>query len=186
MKKEIFRKCVKWVGVLALAHIISMFAYGLLLSNAVTYMWLDAPGRAMLTLIGFNVFVDAFLIALISKFETSYIEYRTSIKEALRNGEFSVIKYLKENILKETLLRMAVGVIFQIPYMIFFSIFGFAFGGAMGIEQFYIMDSGFYLLTGSAILGVILKVLVFGIVNAGVSVIFLVLTRKNVEETMVR
>ncbi len=186
MKKEIFRKCVKWGGILALAHVIAMFAYGLLLSNAVTYMWIDSPVRAMLTLIAFNIFVDAFLVALISKFETSYVEYRTSIKEALRSGEFSIVSYFKEHILKETLLRMAVGVIFQIPYMIFFSIFGFAFGGAMGIEQFYIMDSGFYLLTGSAILGVILKAIVFGIVNAGVSAIFVMLTRKSVEETMVR
>lgn len=64
--------------------------------------------------------------------------------------------------MKEWLWKTVIFVIFQLPLTVFYANFGLALDESITIiEKFYIVDSGFCAITGSAILGLVLSALYF-------------------------
>ena len=75
---------------------------------------------------------------------------------------------------------------FQIPFLIFYAAFGMSLTQPLVFETFYVMDAGSYLLTGSAILGVLLNTLVFALIYTGIRLLFVFITKKDVEQDIIR
>ncbi len=186
MNHKLFKKIVNWLGMLALAHVISMFLYGFLLTNMVSQMYFDGyAGRANLLVLIFGIAVDVFFIALWERNETSYTEYRKELKEKIKSGEFSLVDQLKGGLLKESLIKAGIYVVFQIPYAIYYSILGYNPNYTLKIAQFYSMDAAFYMMTNSPVLGMILRALLFAVLNVLVTLFFVLKAKKSVIENMV-
>lgn len=186
MKQRLFKKSVNWLGLLIIAHIVSMIIFGLAFSSSVAYMSEDQPTRAKILVLLYNIIFDVLFVSLFSKFETSYTEFRKSVKDSIKEGSFSVLKYFKTVMLKEHLIKIGIFMAFQIPFVIFFSIWGVSLQIPIMFEQFYYMDAGFYILTNSAILGWLLNTLLFGIICTLVRIFFVFLTKRYVEKEIIR
>ena len=186
MKQNMFKSAVKWLGIVILAHLASALLFGLFLSGSVGSLSVDEPAAAAGWVFGFNVVFDIVFAVLYCKIETSYVDYRKALKEAVKESNISSIAYFKQNILKEHLIKCGVFLVFQLPFLIFYAAFGMSLTQPLVFETFYVMDAGSYLLTGSAILGVLLNTLVFALIYTCVRLLFVFITRKDVEQDIIR
>lgn len=179
MTPSFFRKTVKWSGLLLLAHIVSWFIYDMALASTVVSLLAEGDLTAVAIVIIYDVIFDAAFVTLCLKFKLSYdnIDIGKEIKENVRSNDFSVIDYFKTNMLKEHLIKIGVVALFQIPLVIFYAAFKM-------LLSFYAMDWSGYLLCGSALLGWLLSTLIFAIVFTAVVLIFLLLTKKDVQNNM--
>lgn len=185
MDKNLFKTLVKWFGILILAHLASMLIFGLLLSSAIGELYDDEPIKAKLCVVAYNIVFDVALIVFCAKAESSYVDYRKSLKEALKLGNFSVINYFKTVFLKEHLFKIAIFTALQIPFVIFFAIFGVSLQYPILLEQFYYMDAGCYMLTGSAILGWLLNTILFGVIFTLIRALFIIISKKEIKKDMI-
>ena len=186
MNHAMFKKMVNWLGLVLLAHLISMFVYGFFFSNMVSQMYFDNyAGRANLLVLIFGIFIDVVFVALIANTQTSYVDYRKNLKDSIKAGEFSIEKELKSGLLKESLIKAGIYFALQIPYAIYYAIFGYNPNYTMKIAQFYSMDSAFYMITDIPFIAMILRSLLFAAINIGVTVFFILRAKKTIEEDMV-
>ena len=183
--ENLFKKSIKWLGLLIVVHVVSMLIFGLAFSTMVAQMAEYEPIRAKLFVLIYNVIFDALFLAFWLNWETSYIDYRKSLREFIRKEKFSIVNYFKKTILKETLIKMCIFLAFQIPFAIFFAVLGMALQYPTMFDQFYIADAGFYLLTNSAILGIVLNTVLFSVIFTAITVVFTFKAKKEVEEDMV-
>lgn len=185
MKTHPLKRAIQLLGILILLHAIAMLFFGLFLSNTVAYMSEDHPIRASLTVLIFNVIVDLAVIAVFSNFKISDLEYKKSLKEELKQGNFSLIKHWKEDHLRDTIISIIIFIIIQIPFAIFYSLWGFSLQYTTIFEQFYIIDAGSYLLTNSAIFGILLNTVLFGAIYFAVNIFLISITKKNVKDEII-
>ena len=185
MNRELYRTAVKWLGVLALAHLVSMIIFGIAFSGSIGFMFEEMPKRARLFVLMYDLVFNALFCALYLKFETADVDYRRSMRNYLKENKFSMLKYFKTEIKKDHLAKMITFMLFQIPFVAFFALFGIEVYVPTIFEQFYYMDAGFYIITGSALLGLILNTLLFSIVFTLIRMLFIRLTKKYVEEDMI-
>ncbi len=185
MNRELYRTAVKWLGVLALAHLVSMIIFGIAFSGSIGYMFEEMPKRARLFVLMYDIIFDALFCALYFKFETADADYRRSIKNYLRENKFSMLKYFKTEVKKDHLAKLITFMVLQLPFVAFFALFGIEVYVPTIFEQFYYMDAAFYIITGSALLGLILNTLMFAVVCTLVRMLFIRLTKKYVEENMI-
>ncbi len=185
MKRELFRKAVRWFGALIAAHLVSMILFGIALSGSIAYMIVELPTRAKVIILIYNIVFDALFVLLCQKITSSDVSYRKSIRDAIKANTFSVIDYFKTDLLKEHLVKIGVFMAFQIPFVIFFAIFGLAVQLPTTFEEFYFMDAATYLITNSAIFGWILNTILFGIVFTLVRLLSLQHTKKELQQDIV-
>ena len=181
MSRLTFRDAIKWLGVLFIAHIVAMVFFSLIMSSAVATMSVDYPSRANRTVLTFNIIFDIVFTFLYFKIKTSYISYQKIFKDIVRAEEYSFSKYFREEIFREQLVMSCVFALFQIPFVIFYVIFGMSLVYPILLEQFYIMDAGAYLVSGSALIGVLLNTLIFTVVFLLIRLLFFVTMKKNLE-----
>lgn len=186
MNHKMFKKMVNWLGLVLLTHLISMFVYGFFFSNMVSQMYLDDyAGRANMLVLIYGIVIDVIFVSLISKAQTSYTEYRKALKDSIKAGEFSIIGHLKAGLLKETLIKAGIYVALQIPYAIYYAVLGYSPNYTLKIAQFYSMDVAFYMMTNIPIIAMILRAILFGVINILISLLFVLKTKKDIEEDMV-
>ena len=185
MKTHPLKRAIQLLGLLILLHVIAMLAFGLFFSQSIAYMSEDAPTQANLTILIFNVVVDIIFIAIFSKIETSFVDFRRNLKDNLKEPNFSLIKYWKENHFRDNLIIIILMIVLQIPFAIFYSIWGMSLQYTTMFEQFYIIDAGSYLITSSAIVGILLNTVIFGIIYFAVKFLFLLIAKKDVEKDIV-
>ena len=185
MNRELYRTAVKWLGILALAHLVSMIIFGIAFSGSIGYMFEEMPKRARVFVLMYDLIFDALFCALYFKFETADVDYRRSVRNYLKANKFSMWGYFKTEIKKDHLAKIITFMLFQIPFVAFFALFGIEVYVPTIFEQFYYMDAAFYIITGSALLGLILNTLMFAVVFTLVRMLFIRLTKKYVEEDMI-
>ena len=181
MNRELYRTAVKWLGILALAHLVSMIIFGIAFSGSIGFMFQEMPKRARFFVLMYDLIFDALFCALYLKFETADVDYRRSMRNYLKDNKFSMLKYFKSEIKKDHLVKIITFMLFQIPFAAFFVFFGIEVYVPTIFEQFYYMDAGLYIITGSALLGWILNTLLFAVVFTLVRMLFIRLTKKYVE-----
>lgn len=181
MKHKLFRKAIQWCGVLLIAHAIAALIYGIVFSSSVGYMMEDQPMRAKMTVFVFNIVFDAAILAYISHMDTSYVDYRKTMKDDLKAGTFSVQKYFYT---REHVIKIATFSALQLPFAIFYAIWGMSLQYSTLFEQFYIMDAGCYLLTESFLLGLLLNTLMFGAIYTLIKLLFILITKKRLKEDL--
>ena len=184
MNIQLFKKSVRWFIILAIVHLISMILAYITISSSMPYIVEEAPHRVIPLVLSFNIIFDAVFVLIYTKIETSYIDYRKSIKEMLKSGEFSLLDHFKKVYLKEHLIETLLFFIFQLPFVIFFAIWGVELQYPTTFEQFYFMDIGCYALTGSAIFGWLLNTLMFGGIFTLLRIFIIHLTKKSVEKDL--
>jgi len=186
VKSFYFRKAIQWLGILVLAHVVAMILFGLFLSSYVTNLVIEEIySEAYVTVFGFCLVFDILFCIAYFKIETSFISYRKELKESIRSGNFTLIGNFKEKKLKEYIIRISVFVLFQIPFLLFFSFFGLSFTATTGFERFYIMDAGAYALTRIPILGFTLNTLIFSAIYLGAQLLFSFLTERSLKKEMI-
>ena len=183
MNRDVFRSMVKWFGLLLLFHLMSMILFGLLFSSSVAQMVDDKlQPRANATILIYDIVVFVIFSVVFSKIESSFSEYKKGIKDRVRENKFSVVEYFKQNFLKEHLIRLGIYFAFQLPFLVFCLVFGVELQYPTMFEQFYIAETGFYLATGSALLGLLLNTVVFGMIFSLIRILFVFITKKDVEK----
>ncbi len=182
MKRELFRTCVRWVGLLLLAHLVAMLIFGLVVSQSVTSMMEDYPERAYRTIFIYDTVFLLIFTLVFARINSSYTEYRKSLREASKLEGFSAFGFYRQTKLKEHLIKVGIFAVLQLPFTVFFACWGLDVIYITGFEQFYILDAGSYAMTGSWILGFLLSVLIFGIIHLGSNFAFILITKKNMEK----
>ncbi len=182
MKHESFRKAIQWLGLIALMHAIAMAFYVCIMSAQILQMTNDAPLRAKMALLGFNAVFDILFLCYRSKVDTSYIDYRKAMKDDVKAGTFSLKSHFD---VKEHAIRIGIFAAFQLPFVIIFALTKDLFLYVpIFFSKFYIMDAGFYLATGSALLGFLLNTLLFGAIYTVIKLLFILLTKRNMEKKL--
>ena len=185
MKTHTFKRAVQLLGILMLLHLIAMLFFGLFFSNSISHLSEDDPARANSTIFVFNIVFISVFVAVLAKLETSFADFRRELKDELKSPGFSLIKYWKKHHFRDTIMILILFAVFQIPFVIFYSIWGMALQYPTLFEQLYIVDAGSYLLTNSAVFGILINMVIFGALYFSVKFIFLVITKKDVENNMV-
>lgn len=180
MNRDTIKKAINWLGILIAAHIAGMILFELFLSGSLTTLLEDEPNTVSLYIFIFNVAFQIFFSVLFVNLETTFVEYRRKMREALKEHDFSTIEYFKQRHLKEDIVKLVIFAVFQIPFAIFYASFKLSLFAMTGLERFYIMDAGMYVLTGSAILGFLLNTLLFCIIYVSVRLASLALLKKRI------
>lgn len=182
MNHKLFKKMVNWLGMLILVHLISMFLYGFFISNTVSSMYIDNyAGRANMLVLIFSIFIDVLFVTFTVKTDPDDTEKRKALKEKIKAGEFSIVEQIKGELLKESLIKAGIYFVFQIPYAIYYSILGYNPNYTLKLAQFYSLDSAFYMMTDSSVLGMILRSVLFAAVNVFVTLFLFSKKRKSLK-----
>ncbi|MBE6630258.1 MAG: hypothetical protein E7624_05345 [Ruminococcaceae bacterium] len=87
-------------------------------------------------------------------------EERRKYQALLKEHPFTLSQNFKY-LYKDALHRTVIYAIFQLPFVIFYSAFGFSYGPMTGFERFYILDVAFYEITQVSVLGFLLNGMLF-------------------------
>ncbi len=186
MDHKLFKRLVHWTAGLFIVHFVSMFTYAMTVSNVFAHLYLDQMKvPALMLLACYSLFLQSCFTAILAYSETTYVEYRYAMRDALKAGEFSIAGELKRWLLKESLFKAGIYVLFQIPYAIVNAAgVGFLSPSLAKFMDFYAMDSFFYFLTHVPFLAMLLKGLTFGIINIIFTVVVILFAKRNVEDSM--
>lgn len=179
MNRNTIKKIINWFGILIAAHVGGLILFALFLSNSLTAIAEDEPNTVSLSIFVFNVAFQIFFAALFVNLETTFVEYRRKMRESLRTNNFTTFEYFKQTHLKEDMIKLAVFAVFQIPFIIFFASFKLSLFAMTGLERFYIMDAGAYVITNSAFLGFLLNTALFSVIYLSVRLASLSLLKKR-------
>lgn len=183
MKRELFRKNVKWAGIVLLVHIGAMIVFAIFVSSQLQRLEynefiMPAHFEALITSIVIWTIFSVFYF----KISSTFTEYRRLIKEEMKKENYSLIRCYRENFLKEDLWKIAILAAFQIPFMVFFAIAGVSYLVSTPIDRFYILEAGFYGLSGSSIVGFLSSMAVFTVVFLLFRLLFLALTVRSIRK----
>ena len=179
MSPALFRKVVRWIGMLVLAHIVGWIIYNMLFADTVASLIADGDRAAIRIMVVYNIIYDALFVAFCLKFNLSYDDKNLGkeIKEDVRSNSFSVIGYFKTQMLREHLFKLGVFALFQIPHVILLSVFRLSL-------PFYAMDVGCYMVVGYSPFGWLLNTLMFAVIFTLVVLLYLLIVKKDVQKNM--
>lgn len=183
MDRELIKKLMRWFVILLVAHIAARFIFVFFVGN-IGGMQIDNPSAANQTMFLYSTVFQIILVIFLAKGEASYSSYSKSLREALREPGFSLLGYYKRKFLIEHLLKIAIFAVFQLPFTVFFAIWGFSLEAPTFVDKFYILDAGSYALTGSALLGFLLNVSIFAAVLIGAGLVLLFISKRDSEYVM--
>jgi len=181
MKPSTFRSLIKWFAILAAAHIVALLLFDLLLYQLFIPAddYIEDYNTVNRNLFIYTQCITIAMSMLMARIEMSYADYRKALRHAAAEPGFSIIGYYKEHHLKNHLLRLALYTVYQLPFLISFTAQGFVHTNMTLLESAYIYDVGAYVMTGSAILGLLLNVVCFAILHAGLYLFNMLLTRRE-------
>lgn len=154
---------MKWWGALILGHAVAFLLFAIAFSNMTTEMQIDGMRNKAywITLIFDLIFWGIYLL-LSERFSSSSTENRRRMKAEL--GECgSVLSCMKRYHVGDLLIRLGVFLLNQLPATLFFVSYPLSFEGISIVERLWIADAGFYAVTGSAFLGLLLITICIGL-----------------------
>ena len=181
MKPSTFRSLIKWFVILAAAHVVALLLFDLILYQLFIPAddYIEDYNAVNRNLFIYTQCITIAVSMLMARFEMSYADYRKNLRHAAAEPGFSLIGYYKEKHLRPHLLRLALYTVYQLPFLISYAAQGFVHTNMTLLETAYIYDVGAYVLTGSAILGLLLNVVCFAVLHAGLYLFNLLLTRRE-------
>ena len=163
--KALIKSGAIWVGVMIGWRLLTMILwsmfFGSTIDDELSYDVGTSESRFVTVL---SSFISMVLLAIVSNvtFARNNGDARRALVEASREEGFSLMKYFKKFIPLH-IVYVGIYVLTQLIFCGFFAAFGFRYNAATGgtlIERFHVADSGFYLLTNSALLGLLLNIIV--------------------------
>ena len=124
----------------------------------------DVGTKASATVTIFTSFVSMIILAVVNAvmFARNNGDERRALVEASRADGFSIIRYF-DRFIPSYIVYIGLYVLTQLIFCGFFAAFGFRYVASTGgtvLERYHIADAGFYLLTNSALLGLLLNIIV--------------------------
>ena len=185
MKPETFRRMVKWLGIVILAHLAAMLIFAIVLAGSAESFAKESPAYAYSIVLTFDIIFYVAFVFLVNRLETSYADFDRNLKNAMKSEDFTVFGYYKSNFLNEQLIKAAVMSGFHIPFAVFYQVLGFSLTATTKFEQFYILDAGFYGVAGSAVLGFLLWTVtvtaIWLVINVGSLLLRYYILKKEIE-----
>ncbi|MBQ7377549.1 MAG: hypothetical protein IJW71_04430 [Clostridia bacterium] len=164
MKPSFFRKLVKWALILLLTHFAAMIFFAVILARIATELAIDFPTRAAIFCTVFSLLAHAVFAFY---FSSTRLNSSHAVRQSLfvyREHKHPFLSYLKDS-LPELCWMAGIVLAFQLPFTVFYALFGFSFTATTELEKLYIMDAGFYLLTKNAFWGLLLNLLAFSVLT---------------------
>jgi hypothetical protein len=159
--------CLKWFGILILAHIVALCLFAIVLQDACIQLVNDFPNdpnKPILRLLIFDLIFTLLFFVLYNKILHPIApSEKSAIKKKIKEGQFTLLSHWKESDLKSTVCAASMFALLQAPFVIFFASFGFSFTESIILDRFYVWEAGFYTVLGSALLGWILSSLFFSL-----------------------
>lgn len=189
MTNEMFRRLVKWFGLVLLGHFAIMIIYNLFLASYVAQISMQNYSEAKMTMLFFSMIIPPIVLFIKEKISTSMVESRRLLKLVMKEEEFSLIGYFKKNFLKETLLEIGVYAAIQLPFIILASIrTPLTVYVLVMLERFYMLEYGFYINTmfwiGNVpvlLLGWLLATLYFAVVYIAIKLLCMWMAKRSIE-----
>ena len=160
---SMFRSGVKWLGKLLLLQIATLVIYAVALNGIVSPMYAndDRAGAYRLLFFISLVFMVIGCFVLV-RLQMSFSDVRTGIITASREEGYRPLHHFFRTLGYECGWKSLFLLVMQIPFAFFFASFGVALdNSALPFENFYILEAGFYTITGSALAGILLSTLCF-------------------------
>jgi hypothetical protein len=155
-RTRIIRSIVKWFFGLCLLHILALILYSLMFAPMVrqSVEYKDGMEKSITVLFSF------LFLAVLSFWET--LEYQGDSTEkhrqnlAMQASDYRFFRYLGGECVRFA-WRLPMYLLFQLPMLMFYSMWGYYYVNQHAIEKFYAAEAGFYVLTGNGILGWLLS-----------------------------
>ena len=162
--KALIRTGATWFVLLIVWRVVTMIVWSIFFGSTVQDEADHGVGTrvsAMFTTI--TSFAAMIALAVIKgyMFARNHGDERRAFIDASRNDGFSMKEYFKKFI-PEHAVYIGLYVLTQLVFCGFFAAFGFKYVASQGgtvLERFHIADAGFYLLTNSALLGLLLNII---------------------------
>ena len=183
MTHEEKRSILKWIGLLLIVHFIGFLIYAILIDKIIKDLILD---EMLSTAKNFMLCVSIafqFLFCIYYSFRRSqYVDYKMNLKSAMKEKDFSVNRYFLSAYGKENKRRIIIFAVFQIPFAVFYAIFGYSFLYLTRFEMFYALESGLYAKIGMWPVAFILNILLFSLLFLGFQYLFLYIKSLDIKK----
>ncbi len=163
--KALIRTGATWFVLLIVWRLVTMFVWSLFFGSTVQdEADFDVGTKASATVTIFTSFVSMIILAVVNAvmFARNNGDERRALVEASRADGFSIIRYF-DRFIPSYIVYIGLYVLTQLIFCGFFAAFGFRYVASTGgtvLERYHIADAGFYLLTNSALLGLLLNIIV--------------------------
>ena len=162
MRNKVFG-VLKWWGILILGHAVSFLLFAMAFASMATQLQADGMLQNAYTLtLLFDLIFWAIFLFVCERFSLSSMERRRHMRVQLSECG-SVISCIKKHYMSDLLIRWGVLLLNQLPVTIFYLSYSLSFEGISFVERIWISDIGFYAITGSALLGLLLLSLYMGL-----------------------
>ena len=183
MNFDLFRKNVKWAGLMVLTHIGAMIVFAIFVSSGLARLEENdliqaAHANALLTDIIIWIIFSIFYF----KISSSFTDYRRAVKGSISENKFSIISCYKKNFLREDIWKITIFAAFQLPFMAFFAVAGISYLNSLIVDRFYILEAGFYGTSGSAVAGWISCTITYAVIFLIFRLLFLALTARSIKK----
>lgn len=176
--KALIRTGAKWFVLLIVWRIVTMIVWSIFFGSTVQDEADHGVGtRASATVTVIASFAAMITLAVINgyMFARNHGDERRAFIYASRNDGFSMKEYFAKFI-PEHAVYIGFYALTQLIFCGFFAAFGFRYVASEGgtvLERFHIADAGFYLLTGNALLGLLINIIVMTALLCGARLLVL-------------
>ncbi len=170
-----------WLQLFIVHMLFSVVFYNVILARILTPMY---EGDDMVPLFWF--FCIYGLIVLLgfciyySVTMTGEVSYSEALKAAMKESGFSVLGYFAQAFLRINLYRVGIFAVYQLPFMIFFAVYGFWPKYTTPLEAQYRLEAGTYALIGNWLLGFLVMTAIFAVFLFGMQYLVLVLRHRAI------
>ena len=156
LRTRIIRGIVKWFFGLCLLHVLALILYSFLFAPMVrqSVQYKDGMEKSITVLFSF------LFLAVLSFWET--LEYKGDSTEkhrqnlAMKEAGYRFLPYFGRECARFA-WRLPMYLLFQVPMLMFYSMWGYYYLNQHAIEKFYAAEAGFYVLAGNGVLGWLLS-----------------------------
>ncbi len=158
VQREWTKRVVQRVLWLLLLHaLFSIVLYNLVLDQLVADLFAaGAAGDAAWCLVVYGVTVMGLFSLYEAVSEFRYVLCIMTLKQAMQRQDFSLVGYFVRQSGRDVAVEWLVFVIFQLPFTLFYALYGFSLTLTTRLEAFYRLEAGLYEVTGHWLSGCLL------------------------------
>lgn len=184
--RELVTELLKWILSLTIIHVLVGTVFWMILFERLA----DYVDDGRLDIVNTVIFIFGImwqiLFAAYYNFTMSReVDFKTPIKNALKEGTFDFWQYYRDNLLRVSIYKIALFGVYQLPVTITYPFLNIAFVVYTITGKIYIMDAGAYAVTNSALLGLIVNLLIFGGVFIVTQIFSLYLAQKEIRRNSI-
>ena len=180
MTHEMFRKLVRWAGIIVLFRIAASLIFAFFISGQVnTALHYEEFAAAEKIHLWYQIGIVLLFSLIYALTERSIGDVQNEFKHLIKSPDFKILDYYKQRYLKEHLFKTALYTVFQLPLTLSVALQGYVVQQRTMLEKMFSMDSGAYAVTNSALLGLLLNPIIFGVIFMGTYIVVLAVKKRT-------